>query len=123
MVRFYRIIWVDATSAETIQLSLQDIANDPEAKAQDVGDSTESVLQWLSKRDSECLIVFDDANADIAKYIPSGNQGSILFTSRDIALRRYVPDEAFAEVEDMDEKDAISLLLESAFLDGSCMEL
>ena len=66
MVRFYRIIWVDATSAETIQLSLQDIAGDPEAKAQDVGDSTELVLQWLSRRDGECLIVFDDANADIS---------------------------------------------------------
>ena len=119
MLRFYRIIWVDATSAETIELSLRDVAGDPEAKAQNVGDSTESVLQWLSRRDGECLIVFDDANADIAKYIPLGNRGSVLFTSRDIALRRYVSDEAFAKVEDMDEEDAISLLLKSAFLDRS----
>ena len=123
MVRFYQIIWVDATSTETIELSLRDIAGDPEAKAQNVGDSTESVLQWLSRRDGECLIVFDDANADITKYIPSGNRGNILFTSHDIALRRYVPDEAFAKVEDMDEEDAISLLLKSAFLDGSRLEL
>ena len=123
MVRFYRIIWVDATNAETIELSLRDVAGDPEAKAQNIGDSTESVLQWLSRRDGECLIVFDDANADIAEYIPSGNRGNVLFTSRDIALRRYVPDEAFAEVEDMNEEDAISLLLKSAFLDGSRMEL
>ena len=119
MLRFYRIIWVDATSAETIELSLRDVAGDPEAKAQNVGDSTESVLQWLSRRDGESLIVFDDANADIAKYIPLGNRGNVLFTSRDMALRRYVPNEAFAKVEDMDEEDAISLLLKSAYLDES----
>ena len=123
MLRFSRIIWVDTTSAETIQLSLQDVASDPEAKAWSVEDSTESVLRWISGIENEWLIILDDANADIAKYIPSGNRGNILFTSRDIALRRYVPDEAFAKVEDMDEEDAISLLLKSAFLDGSRMEL
>ena len=123
MLRFYRIIWVDATSAETIQLSLRDVAGDPEAKYWNVEDSTESVLRWLSRIEDEWLIIFDNANADIAKYIPSGNRGNVLFTSRDMALRRHVPNEAFAKVEDMDEDDAISLLLKSAFLDGSRMEL
>ena len=70
MVRFGRIIWVDASSAETIQLSLQDFAvNNPEAKAQNVRDSIESVLRWLSRIDDEWLIVFDNVNAEIAKYI------------------------------------------------------
>ena len=125
MLRFYRIIWVDATSAETIQLSLRDIASDPEAKALNVEDSTESVLRWLSRIDDEILILFDNANADIAEYIPSGNRGNILFTSRDMALRRYVPDEALAMIEDMDEEEAISLLLKSASLEigrASCRE-
>ena len=67
--------------------------------------------------------MFDNANADIAKYIPSGNRGNILFTSRDMALGHHVPDEARAKVEDMDEEDAISLLLKSASLDGSRTEL
>ena len=123
MLRFCLIIWVDATSAETIQLSLRDVASDPEAKAWNVGDSIESVLRWLSRIKGEWLIVFDDANADIAKYIPSGNRGNVLFTSRDMALGRHVPDEALARVEDMDEEDAISLLLKSASLDGSRTEL
>ena len=55
--------------------------------------------------------MLDDANADIAKYIPSGNRGNVLFTSRDMDLERHVPNEALAEVEDMDEEDAISLLV------------
>ena len=115
MLRFYIIIWVDATSAETIQLSLRDVAGDPEAKARNVEDSTESVLRWLSGMEGEWLIVLDDANADIAKYIPSGDRGNILFTSRDMDLGRHVPNKALSEVEDMDEGDAISLLLTSAF--------
>ena len=70
MVRFGQIIWVDASSAETIQLSLQDLAvSNPEAKAQNIGDSIESVLRWLSRIDNEWLIVFDNVNAEIAKYI------------------------------------------------------
>ena len=123
MLRFYQIIWVDATSAETIQLSLRDIASDPEAKARNIKDSTESVLRWLSRIDDEILIVFDNANADIAEYIPSGNRGNILFTSRDMALRCYVPDEALAKIEDMDEEEAILLLLKLASLDWSHTEL
>ena len=124
MVRFGRIIWVDASSTETIQLSLRDFTvSDPETKAQNVGDSTELVLRWFSRIDDEWLIVFDNANAEIAKYIPSGNQGNILFTSCDMALGHHVPDEARDKVEDMDEEDAISLLLKSASLDGSRTEL
>ncbi|KIM72259.1 hypothetical protein PILCRDRAFT_26192, partial [Piloderma croceum F 1598] len=46
--RFWKIFWIDSTSAETIELSLQDIAGEPEAQASGVGLSVEDVLQWLS---------------------------------------------------------------------------
>ena len=123
MLRFYLIIWVDATNAETIQLGLRDVAGDPEAKAWNVGDSIESILRWLSRMKGEWLIVLDNANADVVDYIPSGDRGNILFTSRDMDLGRHVPNEALAEVEDMDEEDAISLLLTSAFPHRSRTEL
>ena len=67
--------------------------------------------------------MFDNANAGIAKYIPSGNRGNILFTSRDMDLGRHVRNKALAKVEDMDEEDAISLLLTSAFPHRSPTEL
>ena len=126
LLRFWRIFWVDATSAETIQLSLQDIAADPDARASGVKGSVESVLGWLSRVEGEWLIVFDNVDGDpyvVAQYFPGGNQGNILFTSRNQGLRRYVSHEASAEVEKMEDGDAVSLLLKSALLDGPSMEM
>ena len=62
-------------------------------------------------------------NANITKYILSGNRGNILFTSLDMALGHHVPNEACDKVEDMDKEDTISLLLKSASLDESRTEL
>ena len=122
LFRFWRIFWVDATTAETIKLSVQDIAADPDARVAGVEGSAESVLRWLSRVDFEWLIIFDNAGDDprvVSGYFPGGNRGNILFTSRNQALRRYVSPEACAEVEKMEEDDAISLLLKSALLDES----
>ena len=44
-------------------------------------------------------------------------------TSCSLAVWRHVPDEARVKIEDMNEEDAISLLLKSASLDGSRTEL
>jgi len=114
---FWRTFWVDASSAETTELSLQDIASDRDARTSGVEHSTKSVLQWLSVIDYEWLIVFDNADGNphmLSKYIPAGNRGNILFTSRNQGVSRYVSREAFVEVDHMDEEDAISLLLNSA---------
>ena len=116
MVRFGRIIWVDATSAETIQLSLRDLAvSDPEAKSWKVEDSTGSVLRWPSRIDDEWFIVFDNANANIS-HRETGATSCLL------AVWRHVPDEARVKIEDIDE-DAVSLLLNSAFFDEPRTEL
>jgi hypothetical protein len=58
----------------------------------------------------------------IAKFIPPGDRGNILFTSRNPDMRRHAP-EALAAVDRLEEVDAISLLLKAAFLDGSSEEL
>ena len=79
--RFWRIFWVDATSADTIELSLQDIAADPDAQALRVERSAKSVLQWLSRVERDWLIVFDNASGaydGVAEYIPEGSAGNIL---------------------------------------------
>jgi hypothetical protein len=117
---FWRTFWVDATTAETIKLSLRDIATDRDARASGVERSAKSVLQWLSRIEHDWLIVFDNASGDhdgVAEYIPQGNRGNILFTSRNVALARYASREARIEIEDMDEEDAVSLLLKSSLID------
>jgi hypothetical protein len=85
MLRFWKVFWIDSTSAETIELSLRDIAGEQEAQASAVGQSAKSVLQWLSHIEHDWMMIFDNADGDphiVAKYMPTGNQGNILFTSR-----------------------------------------
>jgi hypothetical protein len=82
--RFWRIFWVDATNAKTMELSLQDFAHDPEARASGVEHSAKSVLLWLSRIQHDWLLVFDNVDGDynrVAQYMPHGNRGNILFNS------------------------------------------
>jgi tetratricopeptide (TPR) repeat protein len=119
LFRFWRIFWVDASTAETIDISLQDIATDPDARASGVEHSSKSILQWLSRVEHDWLIVFDNASYDhdaMAKYLPPGNQGNILITSRNVGLTRYVSRDACIELDNMEEEDAVSLLLKSSLL-------
>jgi len=100
-----------------MELSLRDIATDPDARASGVERSAKSVLQWLSRIEHDWLIVFDNASGDcdgVAKYIPQGNRGNILFTSRNMSLARHVSLGALVEIDSMDEDDAIALLLKSS---------
>jgi hypothetical protein len=84
LLRFWRIFLIDSASAKTIDLSLQEITSKPEAQASGVGQSAESVHQWLSCVECDWLMIFDNADGDpciVTKYMPMGNQDNILFTS------------------------------------------
>jgi hypothetical protein len=120
-LRFWKIFWVDATNEETITFSYQMIAGDPEATASGVKDMA-SVIQWLSKVDSNWLLIFDNADGEpniISKSLPPGNRGNVLITSRN----RGMKSDARIEVGDMEDVDAISLLLKAASLDNTSEEL
>ena len=114
--RFWRVFWVDASTAETTELSLQDIATDRDARVSEVERSAKSVLQWLSSMEDDWLIVFDNASDGVSEYMPMGNRGNFLFTSRNPNLARLVSAEDDVEVGDMEEEDAILLLLRSSRL-------
>ena len=60
MLRFWKIFWIDSTSAETIELSLQEISGEPEAQVSGVDHSAESVLRWLSHVEHDWLLIFDN---------------------------------------------------------------
>ena len=79
------MFWVDASSLESINMSLRGISSSPVAQASGLDGSAESVLQWISCIQEEWLIVFDNADVPpdaVAKFIPPGNGGNILITSR-----------------------------------------
>src|SRR5277367_2684795 len=124
-LRFGIIFWIDATNDETINFSFQVITEYPEAIASGVKDMA-SVIHWLSEMDSNWLLIFDNADGEpsmVSKSLPPGNRGNVLITSRNPEMKRNVSSGAWIEVEDMEEEDAISLLLKAAFLDDTSEEL
>ena len=85
-----------------------------------VGGSVESVLQWISYLREEWLIVYDNADAPpevVEKFIPPGNRGNILITSRNRSMGRIVSFENRIEIKEMEEADAITLLFKASSLD------
>jgi len=102
-----------------MELSLRGIATHPKARTTGVEPSANSVLQWLSGMERDWLILFDNASNDhgVSKHIPKGNRGNILFTSRNPMLAHFVRAENRMEVDDMEEEDAISLLLRSSHIE------
>ena len=83
--------------------------------------SDKSVLQRISRIQEEWLIVFDNADnllpEVMAQFFPPGKRGNILITSRNPSMRRIV--ENVIEINEMEEADAITLLLKASCLDAS----
>jgi len=96
--RMSHVFWVDASSLESIIVSLKRLSGIPAAKA----GSAESALRWISGIQEEWLIVFD--NADhlppdvVAKFIPPGNRGNILITSRNQSMGRIIAFDKVIEI-------------------------
>ena len=125
--RLSHVFWVDASSEGNIIMSLRGISSISAAQAACLDDSVESVLQWISGIQEEWLIVFDNADAPpvyvVERFIPSGNRGNILITSRNESMGRVVPSENIIEINEMEEADAITLLLKASHLDASAKHM
>ena len=120
--RFSHVFWIDASSPDTISMSLKGISSIPAAQASGVNDSVESVLQWISHIQGEWLIVFDNADDPspevVANFIPPGNRGNIIITSRNQSMRRVIAFDDVIEIIEMEESDAIALLLRVSYLEA-----
>ena len=121
--RLSHVFWVDASSEESIIMSFRGISSISAAQASCLDGSVESVLQWMSGIQEEWLVVFDNADVPpvhvVEKYIPTGNRGNILITSRNRSMGRVVPFENIIEIGEMEVEDAIILLLKASRLDVS----
>ena len=95
--RMSHVFWVDASSLESIIKSLKRLSGIPVAQA----GSAESALRWISGIQEDWLIVFDNADLPpdvVAKFIPPGNRGNILITSRNQSMRRIIAFENVIEI-------------------------
>ena len=104
-----------------MEVSLRGISSLSAAQNSGVDDSVDSVHQWISFLQENWLIVFDNADVPspevVEKFIPPGNRGNILITSRNRSIGRVVSFENIIEIKEMEEADAITLLLKAGHLD------
>ncbi|KAG9080219.1 hypothetical protein FRC06_006934 [Ceratobasidium sp. 370] len=115
--RWEDIIYVDATSRETLESTLGGFA-----VARKIGETHEDAMRWLESCRQPWLLVFDNAdNPDLglAKFIPGGSHGSVLITTRLrtlITLGRPDGPGSNCAVDQMDAEDALELLLRRAHM-------
>ncbi|KAJ6547766.1 hypothetical protein DFH09DRAFT_1087520 [Mycena vulgaris] len=106
---FTDIFLIDTSTAETIDTGLKNIA-----VTKNAGSTAQDGLEWLSSKPAEWLLFFDNAddpNINLNKFFPQCKHGNILITSRNPRLRTYAGSHSL--VSDMEEPDAVALLLKS----------
>ncbi|KAJ7817142.1 P-loop containing nucleoside triphosphate hydrolase protein [Mycena leptocephala] len=102
--------FLDASTTETIDAGLKIIAS-----VKIVGNTSQDALKWLANNQEDWLLFYDNADdpkIDLNRFIPQCNHGNIIITTRNPALRSYAG--AHFAVSDMEETDAVALLLKSA---------
>ncbi|KAJ7712802.1 hypothetical protein B0H16DRAFT_553033 [Mycena metata] len=107
---FSDIFFIDTSTIATIETGLKNIAV---VKA--FGDSPQDGLLWLTSKVEEWLLLFDNADdpgLDLNDFIPQSNHGNIIITSRNPGMCVYAGSHSL--VSDMEEEDAVALLLKSA---------
>ena len=108
-------------------LSLRTLLNASDPTTSGLNESSWSALQWMAGLQEEWIIVFDNADGApevVEKFIPPGQRGNVLITSRNRSLGRLTQFENCLEIDSMQENDAISLLLKaSGCIDQTDMDL
>ncbi|KAJ7486481.1 hypothetical protein FB451DRAFT_1534312, partial [Mycena latifolia] len=110
--KFSDIFLIDTSTPETIDTGLKSIA-----VTKKIGDIAQDALDWLRSKQNEWLLFFDNADdpkIDLHQFIPRCKHGNVLITSRNPQLRGYG---SHSLVSDMEEIDAVELLLRSAVQD------
>jgi hypothetical protein len=107
---FTDTFFLDASTTVTIETGLKNIAT-----VKNVGTSSQDALKWLFNTHEDWLLFYDNADdpkINLNQFLPRCNHGNIIITSRNPELCVYAG--AHSAVSDMDETDAVALLLKSA---------
>ncbi|KAJ7886246.1 FabD/lysophospholipase-like protein [Mycena olivaceomarginata] len=106
--RFTKQFFVNASSLQTLDTAFKNIAI-----AHKIGNSLQDALSWLITQTEEWMLLFDnadDTNINLFPFFPRCTHGNIIITSRNPQLTAHGPT-SHSKVGDMDEIDAIDLLL------------
>ncbi|ERF72190.1 hypothetical protein EPUS_02077 [Endocarpon pusillum Z07020] len=115
--RFWAIFWVDASSEASLERNFIDIAIECGLQER----SLNAGKRWLENTEHTWLLIVDNADdrkIDYSKYLPSGNRGNILMTTRnpECSIHCTVGQEL---LEKLDVDDAEKLLLKASGIDES----
>ena len=108
---FWAIFWIDASSVLNAERALSEIGR--------LGGSDETYeagMYWLTSLEMPWLLVIDNADdptVDYSRFFPAGDRGHILVTSRNSDCKIHAT-VGYYEFCEMDEEDAITLLLKAA---------
>ncbi|KAJ7463359.1 hypothetical protein FB451DRAFT_1180451 [Mycena latifolia] len=111
--QFTDIFLIDTSTPDTIDTSLKNLS-----RMKNIGDAAQDALQWLKSKQHKWLLLFDNADdpkINLNDYFPQCSHGNILITSRNPGLCVHAG--AHSAVSDMEEQDAVDLLLRSAAQD------
>jgi tetratricopeptide (TPR) repeat protein len=113
---FWGVFWIDATTDATAEMGFAELGG--MAKK----DTTfEAGIHWLSNCQEPWLLVIDNADnhdMDVSRYFPAGGRGHIILTTRNPnnVVHATIGEANFREME---EEDAITLLLKAARQPGA----
>ncbi|QRV95642.1 kinesin light chain [Ceratobasidium sp. AG-Ba] len=115
------VVFVDATSSETAENALAGFA-----KEKGLGESHLCAVQWLGNQRKRWLMVIDNADdpsVQLSAFLPHGNHGSVVITTRISALtmlgRGANPSH---RVANMTESEGRELLLRKAGLEATSLQ-
>ncbi|KAJ6533869.1 hypothetical protein DFH09DRAFT_1284320 [Mycena vulgaris] len=105
---FTKQFFINASSLQTLDTAFKNIAI-----SHKIGKTSEDASLWLISLIEEWMLFFDNAddpNIDLFQFFPRCTHGNIIITSRNRELAVHAP-RSYSRVADMDETDAIDLLL------------
>lgn len=108
--RFSDIFWIDASSEASTEIGLLQIAEANNATTE-AKQSARSALQWISQR-SKWLMIYDNADGHysvVERFLPPGNGGNILITSRNHELKRITMPNNSMEVLGMGNDEGVAV--------------
>lgn len=112
--RFQYIFYIDGSTRATISPIFSEIAKRYNFKSYNVTEWNQRMEQltvW-----GEWLMIFDDCEISDRRrgYLPGGDTGNVIYTSRSTTLRNELPPDCCFEITPFDEGDAIDLLLKAS---------
>ncbi|KAF8224697.1 hypothetical protein L208DRAFT_1409742 [Tricholoma matsutake] len=86
---FSDVLFIDATTAQTIDADLKNIA-----LGKEIGENANDTIIWLAGKHKDWLLLFDNADdtmLNLSRFFPSCSHGNILITSQNRDTLIHVP--------------------------------